>query len=165
VIYLLDANTLINADNKYYPLERVPEFWAWLLDQGEKGQIKIPIEIAEEITIGSGAVAKWLRDKDNAKKLILSEEVDVATIQKITEEGYGPDVTDIELIEIGRDPFLISAALKDISNRTVVTEESSKPTSKRQNRRVPDVCNQFNIKWCDSFSLIQVLNFSTSWHK
>lgn len=165
MIYLLDANTLINANNQYYPLERVPEFWAWLLDQGDKGKIKIPIEISEEITNGTDSVAKWLKDKEHAEKLILDEGVEVASLQKITEEGYGPNVTDIELIEIGRDPFLISAALKDINNRTVVTEEPSRPSCKRQNRRVPDVCNQFNVKWCNSFSLIQLLNFSTSWDK
>lgn len=165
MIYLLDANTLINANNQYYPLERVPEFWAWLLDQGDKEKIKIPIEISEEITNGNDSVAKWLKDKEHAEKLILDEGVEVVNLQKITEQGYGPNVTDIELIEIGRDPFLISAALKDINNRTVVTEEPSRPSCKRQNRRVPDVCNQFNVKWCNSFSLIQLLNFSTSWDK
>lgn len=83
MIYLLDANTLINANNKYYPLERVPEFWTWLLDKGDKGKIKIPIEIAEEITNGSDSVAKWLKDKEHAEKLILDEGVDLAILQKL----------------------------------------------------------------------------------
>jgi len=48
LLYLLDANTLINAKNLYYPIERVPEFWDWLIHQGQQSNIKIPIEIYEE---------------------------------------------------------------------------------------------------------------------
>lgn len=34
MLYLLDANVIIDANRDYYPLERVPEFWAWLVDCG-----------------------------------------------------------------------------------------------------------------------------------
>ena len=30
VLYLLDANVLIDANRDYYPIHRVPEFWDWL---------------------------------------------------------------------------------------------------------------------------------------
>lgn len=29
-LYLLDANILIDANRDYYPVEAVPEYWAWL---------------------------------------------------------------------------------------------------------------------------------------
>ncbi|MEJ1354792.1 MAG: DUF4411 family protein, partial [Candidatus Sedimenticola sp. (ex Thyasira tokunagai)] len=45
MIFLLDANVLINAKNFYYPIDRVPEFWDWLVHQGETGNIKVPVEI------------------------------------------------------------------------------------------------------------------------
>ncbi|MCY4508918.1 MAG: DUF4411 family protein [Acidobacteria bacterium] len=32
MLYLLDANVLIDAHRDYYPLGRVPEFWDWLID-------------------------------------------------------------------------------------------------------------------------------------
>ncbi len=47
-MYLLDANTLIDAKDYYYPIERVPEFWDWLIFHGQRGNIKIPIEIYRE---------------------------------------------------------------------------------------------------------------------
>jgi hypothetical protein len=31
MIYLLDANILITASRNYYPIDRVPEFWEWLV--------------------------------------------------------------------------------------------------------------------------------------
>ena len=41
MLYLLDANVLIDANRDYYPLERVPEFWDWLLDRAARQHVKI----------------------------------------------------------------------------------------------------------------------------
>ena len=30
MLYLLDANVLITANNLYYPIDSVPEYWEWL---------------------------------------------------------------------------------------------------------------------------------------
>ena len=43
MLYLLDANVPITANNTYYPIEQVPEFWGWLQHQGQQGNIKIPL--------------------------------------------------------------------------------------------------------------------------
>jgi hypothetical protein len=61
VLYLLDANVLITAQNLYYPLDRVPEFWGWLLHVGDQHYVKIPIELYEEITDGKDTLASWLK--------------------------------------------------------------------------------------------------------
>ena len=50
MLYLLDANTLIDAKRDYYPIDRVPEFWSWLVFKGQQGKIKIPIEVYEEFS-------------------------------------------------------------------------------------------------------------------
>lgn len=52
MLYLLDANVLITAHNNYYPIDRFPEFWDWLAHQGNQGNLKIPVEIYEEIKEG-----------------------------------------------------------------------------------------------------------------
>ncbi len=49
VLYLLDANVLIDANRDYYPIARIPEFWDWLLEIGRLDRIKVPQEIYEEI--------------------------------------------------------------------------------------------------------------------
>ena len=40
LLYLLDANVLIDADRDYYPIDRVPEFWNRLAVMAELGQIR-----------------------------------------------------------------------------------------------------------------------------
>jgi hypothetical protein len=42
-LYLLDANVLIDAHNKYYGADMVPEFWAWLLHCAANGTIAMPL--------------------------------------------------------------------------------------------------------------------------
>ena len=81
----------------------------------------------------------------------------------MTEEGYAPDLTDIEIEEIGRDPFLIAYALADPENRTVVTTERSRPRAQRKNRKVPDVCDQFSIRALHAFRFGHELGFRTDW--
>lgn len=53
MLYLLDANVLITAHRLYYPVDAVPEFWAWLVHKGNADEIKMPIETFEEVKDGS----------------------------------------------------------------------------------------------------------------
>lgn len=82
---------------------------------------------------------------------MLEEEVDVGLVQHVTSAGYAPDLTDIELEAVGRDPFLIAYALVDVENRTVVTGEV-RSNKQRQNRPIPSVCDTLGVKSCDQFA-------------
>lgn len=160
-MHLLDANVLITAHNLYYPIHRVPEFWDWLVHKGSTGALKIPVEILEEITEGS-ELAQWLKADDNYDALKLDEDVDPALVQTVIEK-YAPDLNDAEIIEVGRDPFLIAHALAHRVDRIVVTVEASKPSTKRANRRIPDVCKDLEVRWCNSFQMLTDLDFKTGW--
>lgn len=165
MLFLLDANVLIDANRDYYPLDRVPEFWEWLEFQGETGSIKIPLEVYEELKVGRDALASWLRQDSVKDALLLVEEAEVATVGRIVEERYAPDLSDDEVLRIGRDPFLVAYALEDPGNRCVVTTEVSKPRRQRANRHVPDVCRDSGVPWCNTFELTRQLNFSTAWRR
>ena len=54
MLYLLDANVLIRAHEDYYPIDRVPQFWVWLLGLAEAGHAKLPFEIYHEIAVSTG---------------------------------------------------------------------------------------------------------------
>ncbi len=163
VLYLLDANTLIDANRDYYGIGQVDEYWDWLIHFGEQGCIKIPMEIYEELRAGSDALAAWAKQVETETALKFAEEVDIGHVRRVTEEGYAADLTDIEIEEIGRDPFLIAYALFDVENRVIVTTERSKPRAQRKNRKVPDVCAQFGIRACNAFTFGRELGFRTDW--
>ena len=125
MLYLLDANVLIDANRDYYPLGRVPEFWDWLVARAREGRVKIPLEILEEIRAGrEDELTGWLNENRDA--LLLDETVDEALVARVTDQGYAPDLTEEEVERVGRDPFLIAYALGS-PERKVVTTEASKP--------------------------------------
>lgn len=164
MLYLLDANVLIDANRDYYPIERVPEFWEWLENVGENGHVKIPLEVYEEISEGKDKLANWAKQEQIKIALLFQEEVDVSLVSYATDHGYASDLTDDEVETIGRDPFLIAYALKNKAGRCLVTTEVSKPKRLRANRHLPDVCADLGVRCYNTFEFLRALNFSTKWN-
>jgi hypothetical protein len=157
-LYLLDANVLIRAHADYYPLDRIPQFWIWLIEQSAAGTIKMPRLIYDEVAGSSDMLGTWLGQSEVKASLILTEPTDRTRVLRVIEHGYAPDLNDVEIVRIGRDPLLVAAALGG-SDRLVVTRENSRPSAQRANRRVPDVCATFGLTAINDFALYRRLNF------
>ena len=110
-LYLMDANVLIRAHADYYPLDRLAPFWAWLLTRAEAGNVTVPLEIYEEVCKSPDLLGQWLRRLEVRKAIVLHEPTNMASVQQVIAAGYAPDLNDIELLSLTRDPFLIAAAL------------------------------------------------------
>ena len=161
--YLLDANVLIDADRDYYPLDRIPEFWEWMVHQSEQDIIAIPLEMYGEVCEGKGALVNWL--KKHKASMILDADTDPALVQRVLSQGYASDLTEVEIEKIGKDPFIVAYALASEAPTAVVTTEISKPSKTRANRRLPDVCQAFGIRSINTFQLVRERNFSTNWRE
>jgi hypothetical protein len=164
-MYLLDSDVLIDAKNYYYGFSRVPQFWDWLLYYGTQGKIKIPIEIFDELKKGNDELARWAKNGATKSSLEFTEEVELIHVQTVIQSGYASDLSDMEIEELGSDPFLIAHALSDLQNRCVVTTEVSKPSKNRARRRVPDVCATLGVNCCHAYGFYDVLDFSTNWQE
>lgn len=156
-LYLLDANVLIRAHEDYYPVDRIPQYWAWLLDKAIAGIIKMPRRIFDEVTPPPGPFADWLKQPQVKDVLVLKERA--VGVQRVLLEGYAPDLDDVEIERIGKDPFLIAAATA-APDRVVVTKEVSKPRLTRANRKVPDVCDGLGVLAITDFRLYSILKFT-----
>lgn len=161
MISLLDANVLIDADRDYYPIERVPEFWEWLAAMGEQGLVKVPQEVYEAVTGGNDALAQWIKEHRDA--LLLDEAVDMDLVRQVTYEGYASNLTDIEIEQLNEDPFLVAYALAAPGQRRVISNENSRPSARRANRKVPDVCDDFEVVCWHAFRFFRELDFRTDW--
>ena len=159
MVYLLDANVMIRAHEDYYPIDRIPQFWAWLASLGEAGIAKVPYEIYGEIAVSTGPLHDWLTDAANSEAMLFDQRIDPANLNKVLTQGYASDLNDSEIEEIGQDPFLIGYALTDVAGFTVVTKEVSAPSKQRANRRVPDVCKTFGIRSINDFEFYRELSF------
>ncbi|HHJ1159584.1 MULTISPECIES: DUF4411 family protein [Proteus] len=164
LLYLIDANIVIHANSFYYPLNRVPEFWEWILFHAQNNNVKLPTEIINEVKGGDkDEHAKWVHDKSNKSILQLNEDLNITNLNKVLREGYANDLTDIELEKIGQDPFLISYAMSSPHNRIIVSNETSSPSKIRANRKVPDVCKAMGVRCCNVYTMIRELDFRTNW--
>lgn len=165
MVYILDANVLIRAHADYYPVDAVPEFWAWLLHHAQVGNLKVPQEILEEVEGGNAEgdqLVAWLKPPATRKLLRLQEEPNPDIVAAVLATAYG-DPDDVALEEIGRDPFLIAYALADAAHRIVVSAEVSKPTATGKKRKVPDACTDMGVKCMSPFPFFKALGFSTGW--
>lgn len=163
MLYLLDANIIITAANTYYALDRVPEFWSWLVHQGESGRIKVPLEMYEEVLAGhEDELVEWAENDPVRAALEFKEASKPEIVQHVVKNGYADDLTDVEIEKIGRDPFLISYGLIS-QERCIVTTEASRPSRQRHNRQIPDVCQTLNVSWCGPWDLNKALGFKTGW--
>ena len=158
MLYLLDANVLIRAHEDYYPIDRVPQFWDWLLQQAQGGHAKMPFEIFDEIASVNGPLRDWIVVEEVRTALILGEEVDPAVFNRVLDTVYAPDLTDAEMEEAGRDPFLVAYGLMG-RDRVVVTKEVSKTSKQRGRRKVPDACNDMGVPWMTDFRFYKERDF------
>ena len=158
-LFLLDASALIDAHETYYSLDRVPGFWLWLLDIGNQGRLKIPVEVYEEVAPFTGPLPEWLRQPKARAALVLPESSNLQLVQRVISVGYADDLDDVEIEEIGKDPFLVAAAMSG-PDRFVVTREVSKKTQIRAKRRLPDVCETFGVRCVTDVKAYALLNFA-----
>lgn len=166
MLFLLDTDVLIAAKNLYYPLDRVPHFWVWILHQAASGRIKIPTKVLEEILRGNKEDELFIWVKCNRVKLELDEEIDAQNWSETLTKGYGYtsiEAAEHDLVEQRADPFLIAHALSGTGARRVVTLEKGTiaPTNLPNpiNRKIPTVCDLLGIKHLDTFALIRELDF------
>jgi hypothetical protein len=158
-LYLLDANVLIRAHEDYYPVDRIAPFWVWLQSMTDADIIKMPRVVFNEVKPSPGPLADWLKRPNVKQSIILKERP--KGVSQVIAQGYAPDLNDVEILKVGRDPFLIAAALAG-PDRVVVTKETSKPSATRANKKVPDVCNALGVTSITDFRLYSILKFSIS---
>lgn len=161
--YLLDSNVLIDADRDYYPIDRVPEFWEWLLHLAAQDRLKVPVEAFEEIKDGKGRLVEWIKEH---KAVVLEEtELEAGPVSRVVESGYAPDLTEDELEKLKADPFIVAYGVALPGQVTVVTMERSKPNRQRANRHIPDVCADLQVPCIDTYELLRRLDFRTDWRE
>lgn len=163
-MHLLDANVLIRADADFYPLDRIPQFWDWLIEKGGNGDLKIPAEIHAEIAAGNDALSDWVADNDVKAALLLDEAPDPALVQLALDIGYQAqhaDFNDGELLKIGRDAFLVAYGLAD-AGRVIVTREVTKRTKRLGASKLPDACDDCGVNWTSDYEMYRLLDFNLS---
>ena len=163
MVCVIDANVLIDANRDYYPRERVPEFWNWLLELCRTGNALVPKEIYDDVVPPGHKdddFIEWM--KKHRADIVLAESVRPSVVDHVIRNGYRLNATGTDLEAMGSDPALIAYALGHSPSRTVVTTERPKPSLRGRNRKVPDVCDELGVECVHTFDFIRRLDFRTA---
>ncbi|MRJ45693.1 DUF4411 family protein [Idiomarina loihiensis] len=158
MIYLLDANSFIQAKNLHYRMEVVPGFWEWLLKVHETADIRSIDHVYDELTKSNNdpdELHKW----STAHKAFFKDSTSIQ-IQQI----YGdianhvaahPVYSQAEVQRFlgGADPWLIAAARA--LGGIIVTHEVIVPETSRK-VKIPNIAREFDVEWMDVFDLLEL---------
>lgn len=152
-MYYLDANTFIEAKNRYYHMDVCPGYWQWILDSyagGSVGSIKM---VFDELVRGNDDLASWARQNEDLFFPVDAPEVQ-AVMADVSSFVVGiPDLKPNAVPEFlsGADPWLVSMA--SANGGVVVTHEMPNPEAKRK-IFLPDICEHFGVPYMNTFDLL-----------
>ena len=159
IIYCLDSNVLIEAWNKYYSPKFCPAYWDILNKLGKEEIIFIPTAVAEEIIRTEDELSGWLRKSDI--KIHHDTEIVIQKLQDI----YASNPIHQRLVDSTKqrslaDPWVIAHAMAQ--NAVVVTKEELVTDVRSKRVKIPNVCDNMNVRWINAFEFIGELNIKFS---
>lgn len=161
--YLVDSNFFIQAHRAIYPLDVVPTFWAKVKTLSDGVTIQSIDKVKKELYDDSShedELKIWCEGNLPDGFFISTEDVldkyiEIVTWVNSMNHHYTTRAIQDFLETDLADPWLIAFALK--YGFTIVTYEKSEPN--RKNRiKIPEVCNQFNVKYINTIEMMRELN-------
>lgn len=158
--YLLDANVLIEAHQRYYAFDIAPSFWQNLCKLAEEDKIISIDRIRDEISNGkeedhldawaNSEFDKWFVSTNDVKVFESYRKI----IDWVGSQSQYFDYAKSEFANVA-DSWLLAYA--NAYNHTIVTHETFSPHS-RKRVLIPNVCVEFKIPYIDTFGMLRKLN-------
>jgi hypothetical protein len=155
--YLLDANTFIEAKNRYYNMTVCPAYWLWILQRFAAQDVASIAMVGDELKKGDDELAAWARDNADLFITIHDEDTQIcfATVANLVmQKGGEMKPGAVEEFLSGADPWLIAKAMA--TGAAVVTHESYNPEKKKK-FLIPNVCEAFGVAWMNTFDMLYKL--------
>lgn len=162
VTYLLDTNVFVEAARRYYPLDFARPFWDGLVLYGSLGQIASCDRVLAELKEGDDDLKDWaMEDFQPYFSSTKTQEVLTAYAELVqwaaTQDQYKKGARDEFMTETNADTWLLALAMT--TGAVVVTHEVHAPDA-RKKIPIPNVCEAFEIGYCDTFQMLRDLKFA-----
>jgi len=155
MIYLLDANTLIEAKNRYYRMTVCPAYWAWIQRSQGAGIVSSIDFVGDELKRGNDELAAWAKDRSDLFLHVsddLTQQAFGAVAAHVAAQAGDMKAGALDEFLAGADPWLIAKAMA-LKNAVVVTHEQFNLQMRRK-FSIPNVCHHFGVQWIDTFELL-----------
>ena len=152
-MYLVDANILIDAKNRYYAFDIAPGFWEWLVVAHTAGQVGSIDAIRIELLAGNDELANWA--KTNSAFFRAIDQTATAHFQALTSWASSQAFTPAALAGFtGSAADYLLIAYARAHDHGVVTHEQSSPA--RRNRvMIPDACAAMGVTFVGPFEMMR----------
>lgn len=158
--YLIDSDVLITAKNRYYAFPICPGFWDSLLHASSQGTVHSIDRVKQELLLGrkDDDLVQWVGQSVPAEFFLGSDGADVVAaftrvMLWVTRHQQYQDEAKAKFAS-GADGWLVAHGV--VSGRVVVTNEQPRPEARNQ-IKLPDVCNAFDVRYEDTFSMLHQL--------
>ena len=154
--YLLDANTLIEAKNRYYSMTTCPAYWHWVQRSHDAGVVASIEPVGVELRRGNDELAEWAINRDDLFLAVSDEATQQAfanVAAHVAAEAAVMKPGALDEFLGGADPWLIAKAMT-LEEAVVVTHEQFNPQIRRK-YSIPNVCQHFGVPWVDTFELLR----------
>ena len=164
--YLVDSDVFITAKNLYYAFDLCPGFWKALIHHHQQGRVFSVDRVRGELLAGRKTedLVQWVRDEvpDGFFLEVDSDEVTAVYSDIMLWAQRHPQYLDHARAKFatGADGWLVAYAR--VHGAKVVTNEQSAPASRRE-IKLPDVCEQFDVEYDHSFSMLRALQIRFEW--
>lgn len=152
-MYLVDANVLIEAKNRYYAFDIVPGFWDWL-DRAHRSGLACSIEaVRTELVSGNDQLADWAKTNP-----AFFRPIDQATTRHfgpLTRWAHSRSYMQAALASFtGNDADYLLVAYATAHQHVVVSHERSQPMARRR-VMIPDACTAMGVPSIDTFQMLR----------
>ncbi len=147
MIYCLDTNVLIQPWNNYYSPELCPDYWKVLAELVSEGTIFCTDEVRRELLQADDGLSEWIKVNH---EFVRDIDDDVQIKLRTILEKF-PRLVDTIRDRSMADPWVIAHAMS--ADATVVTKEM--PSNSVKRIRIPDVCQEFNVRCIDDFIFLK----------
>lgn len=154
-MYLLDANTYIQAKNLHYQMTFCPAYWHWLDREYETSRLCSVQAIFDELSAGNDELSRWVKKRKN-HFITVSYEVQerfAEIAQYVDELPQAKDQYKAKFLGAA-DPWLIATAA--VTGATVVSQETRAPANSTQ-VKIPNVCEDIGVSCITTYQLLNEL--------
>jgi len=160
--YLIDANIFMEAARRYYPLDFAKPFWDGLLTFAQQGKVTSIDKVLSEIQCGNDPLKDWA--ETSFQNYFLSTQTSSVLQQYVimvqwaqAQQQYNQTAKDRFMEDDNADTWVLAYA--KANNCIIVTHELPDANIKK-NIPIPNVCNAYQIPYCDTFHMLRQLGFS-----
>ncbi|MCC8376727.1 DUF4411 domain-containing protein [Photorhabdus sp. HUG-39] len=149
MIYLIDSNVFIQAQNEYYCFDVCPGFWEFIERKFNEGQFISIKNVYHELAKQDDAVFAWVKDRKSFFQSVddIDTQKNFSEIVNYVNEEYSPRHKNsrlhIQTFLNVADPWIVAKART--VHATVVSHEVRDKSKQSPKPKIPDVCDHFHV--------------------